>query len=121
ADPDQPEYLTLLVWVQAQRKGDPPEGAAAGYFEELIRTLDRILAREPRYERALFYRGMLLKRSGRPEFAIKDFRLAAEINPKNLDAQREVRVYEMRKQKGGEPSQPGKPDAGSLFGKFFKK
>ncbi|HTN84393.1 MAG TPA: DnaJ domain-containing protein, partial [Sorangium sp.] len=118
-DPEQPEYMTLLVWIQAQRRGEPPafaEGATSAHYDDLIQTLDAVLQKEPRYERALFYRGMLLKRSGRVDKAIRDFRLAAEINPKNLDAIREVRVQEMRSRTSVDPT-----PAGGLLGKLFKR
>jgi DnaJ-domain-containing protein 1 len=129
ADPDQPEYLTLLVWIQAQRRGEPPplsEGRTSTHYDDLIKVLDGVLGKEPRYERALFYRGMLLKRAGRADKAIRDFRLAAEINPRNLDAMREVRLYEMRRRSGGVPSEhprsgPPGSGGGGLFGKLFKK
>ena len=102
--------------VLPQRRGEPKagDGAASRPYEDLIRTLDAVLTKEPRYERALFYRGMLLKRSGDADKALRDFRLAAEINPKNLDAVREVRLHDMRKQQ-----QP--PSGGGLLGKLFKK
>jgi tetratricopeptide (TPR) repeat protein len=125
ADPEQPEYLTLLVWIQAQRRGEPPpipEGATITHYDDLIEMLDAVIEEEPRYERALFYRGVLLKRSGRVDQALRDFRLVAEINPRNLDAVREVRLSEMRKR--GAPQEP--PPApggggGGLFGKIFKR
>ena len=55
--------------------------------------------------------------------AIGDFRRAFELNPRNLDAQREVRLYEMRAQKDeakrqGDSKPPPKP---SLIGRLFKK
>ncbi|KYF60843.1 hypothetical protein BE15_04435 [Sorangium cellulosum] len=118
-DPEQPEYMTLLAWIQAQRRGEPPalaEGATSAYYDDLIQTLDAVLQKESRYERALFYRGMLLKRSGRIDKAIRDFRLAAEINPKNLDAIREVRVQEMRSRTSNDPT-----PAGGILGKLFKR
>jgi hypothetical protein len=121
ADPEQPEYVTLLVWIQAQRRGDPPgmqEGATSSHFDDLIQTLSNVLAKEPRYERALYYRGVLQKRAGRIDKAIRDFKLVAEINPKNIDAVREVRLHEMRRRTS--PTSPP-TDGGGLFGKFFKR
>ena len=129
ADPDQPEYLTLLVWIRAMRRGDPPElreGQTSNHYDDLLKALDGVLAKEKEFERALYYRGVLLKRSGRLDRAIRDFRMAANLNPKNLDAVREVRLYEMRKRGGGGGgsggAQKGQPhDEGGLFGKFWKR
>ncbi len=125
ADPEQPEYLALLVWIQAQRRGDPPgmrEGMTSPHFDDLIKLLDGVLAKEPSYERAIYYRGVLLKRAGRVDKALRDFKRAVELNPKNIDAVREVRLNDMRKrgQPGAKP-EPGGPDGGGLFGKFFKR
>jgi len=125
ADPEQPEYLALLVWIQAQRRGDPPgmrEGMTSTHFDDLIKLLDGVLAKEPSYERAIYYRGVLLKRSGRLDKALRDFKKAVELNPKNIDAVREVRLNDMRKrsQPGTKPESGG-PDGGGLFGKFFKR
>jgi tetratricopeptide (TPR) repeat protein len=124
ADPDQPEYRTLLVWIRALRRGDPPdlrEGQASTHFDDLLRVLDEILGKEPEFERALYYRGVLLKRSGRPEKAIRDFRLAAQLNPKHIDAVREVRLYEMRKRGPGGDAPPKGAEQAGLFGKLFKR
>lgn len=121
ADPEQPEYVALLMWIRALRRGDPPgmqEGTTSPHFDDLIQILDRVIAKEPRYERALYYRGVLQKRAGRTDKAIRDFKLVAEINPKNLDAVREVRLHEMRRRTSPTTSSP---EGGGLFGKFFKR
>lgn len=121
ADPGQPEYTTLLAWITALRRGEPknlPPGAISNQYDDLIQMLDEVLRGDPRYERALFYRGTLLKRSGKADKAIRDFRLAAEINPKNLDAVREVRLFEMRKR---DAKGEGGEGQGGLFGKWFKR
>jgi curved DNA-binding protein CbpA len=129
ADPEQPDYFTLLVWIRAMRRGDPPElreGQTSTHYDDLIKQLDSILLKEKEFERALYYRGVLLKRSGRMDRAIRDFRLSAQLNPKNLDAVREVRLFEMRKSKGGTgggtgtPQQKQAPEE-SRIGKFFKR
>jgi hypothetical protein len=76
---------------------------------------------------------MLHKRNDDGKKAIQDFKKVAEMNPRNLDATREVRLYHMR---GGSkaPAPPGttapgtsrkpppQPETlGGLFGKLFKK
>jgi tetratricopeptide (TPR) repeat protein len=126
ADPEQPEYLALLVWIQAQRRGDPQgmrEGMTSPHFDDLIHLLDGVLAKEPSYERAIYYRGVLLKRAGRHDKAMRDFKKAVELNPKNIDAVREVRLHDMRKRGAAAAAKPdpGGADGGGLFGKFFKR
>ncbi|MFO0589673.1 MAG: DnaJ domain-containing protein [Polyangiaceae bacterium] len=123
ADPGQPEYTTLLAWILALRRGEPKElapGATSKQYDDLIQMLDEVLRGDPRYERALFYRGTLLKRSGKPEKAIRDFKLAAELNPKNLDAVREVRLHDMRRRESKGDNHPG-DGSGGIFGKWFKR
>jgi hypothetical protein len=79
---------------------------------------------------------MLFKRIDETTKAYKDFKKAADLNPRNLDAMREVRLHNMRGGttrgqskpppgigNSGRPSQkPPQPDGlGGLFGKLFKK
>ncbi|MEM6789510.1 MAG: DnaJ domain-containing protein [Myxococcota bacterium] len=118
ADPDQPEYQTLLAWIQAYRSGPPEklrEGQTTDRYDRQIEILDEVLEREPEYERARFYRGTLLKRAGHVEQAYKDFRMVMQLNPRNIDAAREVRLHKMRKKQNESSS------GGGLLGRFFKK
>ncbi len=115
ADPDQNEYLALLVWIQALKRGDcpvVPEGKTSAFYDDLVGQLDMVIKREPNLERALFYRATLLKRSGRDDRALRDFRQVAQLNPKNIDAVRELRLFQMRKDKKSD---------GGIMGKLFKK
>jgi len=121
ADPDQPAYTALLVWIQAlQRPAQTlEEGKTTQAFDDLITTLNKLLAKEPNFERAVFYRGVLYQRAGQGEKAFKDFSKALELNPRNIDAAREVRLYKLRNEKpeNAPQSKPG----GGLFGKLFKR
>lgn len=137
ADPTQPEYAATLAWIEALKRPLPPampEGTISNQYDDLIQTLDQIVSKEPRFERALLYRGTLLKRSGRLDKAIADFKLITEINPKNVDAMREVRLHEMRTRgEGTSKTQPkmraqsasgisaADPADGSLLNKLFKR
>jgi curved DNA-binding protein CbpA len=139
ADP-QPDYLALLAWLESLKPENQTEQATLAR----VAKLDRAVAQsKDRCERAFFYRGMLYKKLQNTAAAVRDFRRAAELNPRNLDAIREVRLYELRKSKGGGPeksapagvrrsspippprrtSRPppdAKPSAG-FFGRLFKK
>jgi tetratricopeptide (TPR) repeat protein len=127
-DPEQADYLAMMTWLEAQR----PEWLGREKTLEKIAVLDRCIKMNPNCHRAFFWRGMLYKRIDEPRKAVHDFRKVAELDPRNLDAQREVRLYAMR---GGtkpppaagptpsvRPSKPAQNEGlGGLFGKLFKK
>jgi curved DNA-binding protein CbpA len=135
ADSKPAEYLAMLAWLEAIK----PENQGEQATKERIGMLDRVIAQSERLERAYFYRGMLYKRLGNVHAAAKDFRMAADLNPRNVDALREVRLFQMRKSTGSIPPPPqedrgptsnrpgsrsGRPPpapAGGIFGKLFKK
>lgn len=118
--PGHIECQTLLVWLQAKPDSSPDR------LRELVGELDRLIERDGKAERAYFYRGQLHKRLERSKEALADFVRAAELNPKNVDAVREVRIYKMRQERAGastsaapEKSDRASSDAG--LGGFFKK
>jgi curved DNA-binding protein CbpA len=99
ADPTPAEYLALLAWLEAMKlENQSPEAT-----QSKIEMLDRAIAANERLERAHFYRGMLYKRLNNLHASVRDFRTAADLNPRNLDAVREVRLFEMRKSRGSIP------------------
>ncbi len=110
-DPKQADYLALIAWLDSQKPDNQtPKGSL-----DCIAMLDRALSMNERCERAYFYRGMLHKRVGNLPAAVRDFRQAAELNPRNIDAVREVRLHGMRRSSQPPPKKVG------LFDRFFKK
>ena len=91
ADPANADYLALLTWITVET-----EGPAAANDPKHLQALTRALKMNERCERAYYYRGMLYKRQNRLEKAYLDFKEAAEINPKNIEAAREVHLYQKR-------------------------
>ncbi len=113
ADPRQADYIALLAWLQALK----PQKQDAQSTQQIVVELSRAIQISQACERAFFYRALLLKRLGQEPQSMKDFKRALELNPRNLDAQREIRLFNMR---GGAKGAP-KDDGGGLFGKLFKK
>jgi tetratricopeptide (TPR) repeat protein len=103
-DPTQPDYHAMLAWMLALK----PENQSPEKTLESIRLLERAIAMSNRCEKAFLWRGMLFKRLGRNDLAVKDFKRAMDLNPRNIDAAREVRLYNMR---GGPPGRSSKPPA----------
>jgi tetratricopeptide (TPR) repeat protein len=120
-DPSQADYLALLAWILSHK----PEHRSAEGTQECIEMLDRALKISDRCEKAYFWRGMLQKRAGKNTLAAKDFKRAVDLNPQNVDAVREMRLFTMRAGQSDGPRSPqtGGPrrDADGLFGKMFKK
>lgn len=114
-DPEQSDYKALAVWVSALSGQPKPDELA-----RLIEQLDLILAAEPNHQRALQYRGALLKRVGNDARAVKDFRKLLELDPRNLDAEREIRVYEMR-HGGDKADKADRPASNIPFAGLFER
>jgi tetratricopeptide (TPR) repeat protein len=58
--------------------------------------LTRAIDRDEDCENALFWRAQLYKRLENHPAAIRDFKRVVALNGENLDAIRELRIYEMR-------------------------
>jgi curved DNA-binding protein CbpA len=127
--PDEADHIALVAWLDSMKPGAD--------LEARLRDLNRAAKMEDTNLRVRWYRGQLLKRVGRERQAIEDFRLIAEKDPRHLDAQREIRLYEMqqrtrkstdgapgdRRSDAGQLRHPSPPpsDRTSFFGKLFKK
>jgi tetratricopeptide (TPR) repeat protein len=132
-DATQPDYIAMLAWLVAMK----PENQSPDKTLASIEQLTRAIKMSDKCEKAFFWRGLLFKRLGKNDLALKDFREAVELNPRNIDAAREVRLHHMRggsrtsapparRSSSPSPQKPpprgGEPGAkGSLFGRLFKK
>jgi tetratricopeptide (TPR) repeat protein len=92
-------------------------------IEEIRGLLRKTFAINPDHVHGHFVRAHLLKRRGQHDKALKHFKKVAKLDPKNLEAAREVRVGTMRQSRGRSSAPPPRRDGKrpSLFGKFFKK
>jgi len=136
-DPSQADYIAILAWLESTQLN--------ANLDEILARIEKAQRLEPNNTRIRWYRGSLLKRMGKNGKAVGDFRFIVENDPRHLDAQREIRLYEMRKaeqrrtghktpsdQPSAQPARPSgaptsaKPsDSGttssSRFGKWFKR
>jgi curved DNA-binding protein CbpA len=115
--PNNIECQVLLVWLQVR-----PD-SSLDRLRALVVDLDRLIVRDPESKRAYYFRGMLHKRLDQTKKAISDFAKAADVDPHNVDAARELRILRMRQErsepaKGGGASEEG---VGGFFRKLFKR
>jgi len=134
-DPSQADYIALLAWLDAAQLNPN--------LDDILARVEKAIRLEPNNTRIRWYRGMVLKRMGKNGKAIGDFRFIVENDPRHVDAQREIRLYEMRRAEArkngqrtpsdrpsGQPasrsSQPPSdrsktPEGPGRFGKWFKR
>jgi curved DNA-binding protein CbpA len=134
-DPSQADYIALLAWVESTQLN--------ANLDEILARIEKAQRLEPNNTRIRWYRGSILKRLGKNGRAVGDFRFIVENDPRHLDAQREIRLYEMRKAEqrrtgqkspsdhpsaqsarpSGVPAsvKPGDSGSSSRFGKWFKR
>jgi curved DNA-binding protein CbpA len=114
------DYPAMKAWILLLRDGVENEDIA----DEIRALLKTTFKLNPDHVHGHFTRAHFLKRMGDHEKAHKHFKKVVNLDPKNLEALREVRVGEMRKSRGrssSPPPRPGDPKRPSIFGKFFKK
>ncbi len=107
-DSSRAEYLALCAWLTHLTQDAP--GTASVTVERMLRDA---LILDGRCERAHHYQALILKRVGQPERALQHFRAALQIDPNNLEAQRELRIADMRQQ------QAQRSDAQPLLKRLF--
>jgi curved DNA-binding protein CbpA len=95
ANAEDCEAQALAAWASTSA-GDGAEET----LRAALPLLDRAVNGDRHCERALFYRGVVHKRLGNSAGAFRDFARVVHLNPKHVDAQREVRIFEMRARKG---------------------
>jgi len=110
-NPEEPEYRMTLGWAIYKKYSTPP--AEEGKIREATKLIKQAIERNPRLDKGWYYLGLIGKMAGREEESFQYFSRALEVNPQALEAQRELRVFEMRKQKTEEKK--------STFSRLFKR
>jgi curved DNA-binding protein CbpA len=114
------DYPAMKAWILLLRDGVDDEGVA----DQIRNLLRKTFAINPDHVQGHFVRATFLKRQGHHDKALKHFKKVAKLDPKNLEALREVRIGNMRQSRGRSSAPPparGDSKRPSIFGKFFKK
>lgn len=94
-DDEQAEYAALFAYVVVQ-SGVTLEPKR---LNELVEMVEDAVSRDAENVRIRLYRAFVLKRAGRIEDAQRDFRFVARNERHNVDAMREIRLYNLRRDK----------------------
>lgn len=91
-EPGRAENLALAAWLAALAPG-----ADVAKIAVMLSRARRTGAGSPKVH---FYAGRVLQHLGRHSSALREYRLVLDKDPRNVDAAREVRIYEARLRKG---------------------
>jgi curved DNA-binding protein CbpA len=118
-DPDQAEYAALYADLLSQKLEREPNANHAPY----VQAVNEARKREPQNRKVRLYRARVLRRSGDMDGAVREWRAIIELDPGNVEAARELRLFEMRRPRKKQESKPdlGGAAAGKDIGQFFNK
>lgn len=94
-DAEDIEALAIQAWAST-RGGEATEDE----LRAALARLDKIVNMDRTDDQAVYHRGLVHKRLGNVPAAFRDFARAVQLNPKHLEAEREVRIFAMRARKG---------------------
>lgn len=114
ANPREPDYHAHYAWLLMQKY--PKDDSLV---DRMFEAANAALKLQDKHEKANLYKAQLLRRIGKQKDAFLFFKKVAEINPRNVEAQREIRIATMRQ--GGTPREKVEKAAGGFFGKLFGK
>jgi hypothetical protein len=104
-DPNQAEYGALYAWVAARASESPN-------YEELLQILARSVKMQRNNVKVRLYRAAVFKLAGQAQEAMRDYRVVSDLDPTNVEAQRELRLHRMRKESSPPPG---------VLSRIFKK
>ena len=88
--PGNAQAVALFAWLQTFKTSSLVD------LENTFQVLTDALESNPIDETIRFRRALLLRRLGKTDEAAQECRLIVELNPGHIDAQREIRLWEMR-------------------------
>jgi tetratricopeptide (TPR) repeat protein len=121
ARPEEAQYRAYLAWARF----DDPRAAKASLARGTLDVLEAVLREQPGFAWGHFFVGQVCKQQGDLGRAEAAFREALARDATLLDAERELRLIDIRRAKGARPaaspsSGPARQGRG-LLGKLFRR
>jgi curved DNA-binding protein CbpA len=111
-NPGEPQYQAYQAWARFE----DPRARKEVIVRETLKILEGVLRERPRFARGHYWVGQLWKFLNESSKAEQAFRAAVQADETLIEASRELRLIEMRKNKA--PQKPIKPES---KGKFWKR
>jgi curved DNA-binding protein CbpA len=110
-DGEQPEYAALCAWIRARKAG-----ASAADIAASLDVLKGAVIKQHNNVKMRAYLASVLKLAGQDAAALREYRFVADNDPSNLDAARELRLHDIRRNNAADEAKEG-----GLFGRLFKR
>ena len=117
ANPSEPQFRAYLAWARF----DNPKARKESVVREVQRIINDVVTVQPKFARGHYWLGLIWKFLNEPDRAERAFREAVNQDRNFIEATRELRLAEMRRQRGGGPGKGPEPSRGGLMGRLFKK
>jgi hypothetical protein len=115
-NPEEPQYRAYLAWARF----DDPHARKETVVRETLKLLEGVLKERPKFARGYYWVGLLWKFLNEIPRAEQAFREAVQIDAAFIEAGRELRLIEMRKNKAQTKPKEPEPPRG-LMGKLWKR
>jgi Flp pilus assembly protein TadD len=92
---DEPERAELHA-LRGHTLLEKHRGSSDGLPREVMDSLKRAIELDPDQARALYARGLIYQRAGDGKKALAAFRRVLQVDPKHIEARREVRLAKLR-------------------------
>jgi curved DNA-binding protein CbpA len=121
-NPNEPQYRAYLAWARF----DDPRARKEAVVREILAIMEGVVRERPKFARGHYWVGALWKFLNEGAKAAQAFREATLLDSSFIEASRELRLLEMRRNKAPAARSSSKlespRDGGSgLIGKLFKK
>jgi len=116
ANPSEPQFRAFLAWARFEN----PKARKESVVREVQRIIADVVAAQPRFARGHYWLGQIWKFLNEPERAEHAFREAVNQDQAFLEANRELRLLEMRRTRSG-THKASDPPRGGLMSRLFKK
>ena len=117
ANPSEPQFRAYLAWARF----DNPKSRKESVVREVQRIIADVVSVQPKFARGHYWLGLIWKFLNEPDRAERCFREAVEHDKEFIEATRELRLCEMRRQRGGGPGKGSEPPRGGLMARLFKR
>jgi hypothetical protein len=117
AAPGMPEAIALLAYLEA----NDARKANTEHFYNCLKMVDVAISKNPMCKRAHFFRAIIGKKLEDHEGAIRDLKVAVTNDPDDVEAQRELRVYESKVRDGTIKLRSMSPSGGMKKESFFDR